>query len=471
MAKGADKGTSRGGTSRSLLTTASLLKTSKLLGEKHRLVVWTNGQARSWPLPPSGAVTIGRDAKADVRIDSAAVSRRHARIHTKGRLVAIEDLQSRNGTRVNGERVSDEHALGYGDVITMGDVITVLEEQDGQTPDTHADDELPPDGIVLEIGERTLLVADPVMLHVYTQLERLAQTPLSVLIVGETGTGKDLAANALHSWSKRRDRPMVSVNCSALPETLAESELFGYERGAFSGANRDKVGLLESASEGTVFLDEIGDLPPMVQPKLLRVLESRKVMRLGSVKEHQVDVRIVAATHRDLAADVRGGRFRQDLFYRLSAAVVQLPPLRARRRELRLLAERFLSDASLGASRPRLSLSEGAVARLQAHDWPGNVRELKNLMEYLAATISEGPVTPEQMPAFSPGSKSAASASRMEAAAAAEGTKPFRTAKEDFERSNIENALVAAGGNRTRAAKILGMPLRTLTWKLKRFGM
>src|SRR5258706_301770 len=135
---------SRGGTSRSLLTTASLLKTSKLLGEKHRLVVWTNGQARSWPLPPSGAVTIGRDAKADVRIDSAAVSRRHARIHTKGRLVAIEDLQSRNGTRVNGERVSDEHALGYRDVITMGDVITVLEEQDGQTPDTHTDDELPP---------------------------------------------------------------------------------------------------------------------------------------------------------------------------------------------------------------------------------------------------------------------------------------------------------------------------------------
>src|SRR5262249_23529397 len=144
------------------------------------------------------------------------------------------------------------------------------------------DQDFPPDGLVLELGERTLLVADPVMLHVYTQLERLAASPLSVLIVGETGTGKDLAAAAPHFWSKRRDRPFVGINCSAVPEALAESELFGYERGAFSGADREKAGLLESASGGTVFLDEIGDLPLAIQPKLLRVLESRKVTRLGS---------------------------------------------------------------------------------------------------------------------------------------------------------------------------------------------
>jgi len=444
-----------------------------VLGKRHQLVVWTKGQAHAWPLPSAGVVTVGRDTRADVRVVSAAVSRRHARIHTKGRLVAIEDLDSRNGTRVNGQRVSGEHALAYGDVITLGDVITVLEEQSDESLPAAAGDDVPPDGIVLELGERSMFVADPIMLHVYTQLERLAQTPLSVLIIGETGTGKDLAANALHAWSKRRDRPLVSVNCSALPETLAESELFGYQRGAFSGANRDKVGLLESASGGTVFLDEIGDLPPMVQPKLLRVLESRKVMRLGSVREHQVDVRIVAATHRDLAGDVRAGRFRQDLFYRLSAAVVQLPPLRERRREMRLLAKRFLADACLNAGRPRLELSDAAMARLEAHDWPGNVRELKNLMEYLAATISNGPITPDRMPPFAPVSKDATAkpALAQNPAVGEEGAKPFRTAKEEFERRNIESALVAAGGNQTRAAKILGMPLRTLTWKLKRFGM
>ncbi len=250
------------------------------MGDRHCLVVWKDGAPTRWPLPAEGQITIGRERPAEILIDSPTVSRRHARLRVSGSSVWIEDLASHNATRVNGELLAGEQALGYGDVIVLGDVLAVLEELASAEPG----DELPPEGLVLELGERTVLVADPVMLHVYTQLRRLAQSHLAVLIVGETGTGKDLAATALHAWSKRHGSQLVSINCAALPEALAESELFGHERGAFSGAARDKLGLFESASGGTVFLDEIGDLPPAIQPKLLRVLESQRVTRLGAVR-------------------------------------------------------------------------------------------------------------------------------------------------------------------------------------------
>jgi DNA-binding NtrC family response regulator len=323
---------------------------------------------------------------------------------------------------------------------------------------------------VLELGERTVLVADPVMLHVYTQLERLAASQLSVLIVGETGTGKDLAAAALHHWSKRRGRAFLGVNCSALPEALAESELFGYERGAFSGADRDKVGLLESATGGTVFLDEVGDLPLSVQPKLLRVLESRKVTRLGSIRERPIDIRVVSATHRELAAEVEKGGFRQDLYYRLSPAVLRLPPLRERHGELRLLARRFLTEACASLGRAALTLSDAAADRLLEHGWPGNVRELKNVMEYVAATLTEGPVLPEHVTPRTPPPSPLPAQPAASSASSQPGHQPFRAAKEEFEQRSIREALATTGGNKTRAAKLLGMPLRTFMWKLKRFG-
>jgi transcriptional regulator with GAF, ATPase, and Fis domain len=445
-------------------STASIVSQRRPLGEHHCLVVWLKGTARVSPLPSIGEAIVGRTEPADILIDSPGVSRRHAVLRTDGSRVVVEDLGSRNSTRVNGERISGEQALRYGDVIMFGDVSAILEEQpagSAQLPDQ----DVPAEGFVLELGERTVLVADPVMLHVYTQLERLAASHLSVMIVGETGTGKDLAAAALHFWSKRRDRPFLGINCSALPESLAESELFGYERGAFSGADRDKPGLFESAPGGTVFLDEVGDLPLAIQPKLLRVLENKKVTRLGSARERPIDIRIVSATHRELAAEVENGRFRQDLFYRLSPAVLHLPPLRERHKELRLLARRFLADACASLGRAPLALTEAAADRLAEHTWPGNVRELKNVMEYVAATLSDGPVLPEHV-----ASKTIAVPISGTPAPITPGVQSFREAKDEFEQSRILAALATAGGNKTRAAKLLGMPLRTLMWKLKRFG-
>jgi transcriptional regulator with GAF, ATPase, and Fis domain len=433
------------------------------LGQRHRLIVFEEGIPKPWSLPAAGEVVIGRTEDADIAIPSAAVSRRHARLSTGPRMVCVVDLGSRNGTRINGKILEGERLLEYGDVINFGDVMAVLEEDPGER-DSNLSDSVPPEGIVLEIDQRSLVIADPMMLHVHSQLERLAQSDLSVLIVGETGTGKDLAAGAVHFWSRRRERPLVSINCAALPEGLAESELFGYQRGAFSGALRDKPGLFEAASRGTIFLDEIGDLSLAVQAKLLRVLESRQVTRLGAVDSIAIDTRVVAATHRDLAADVGEGRFRQDLYYRITAAIVNLPPLRMRHRELPLLSQRFLEEACRSLGRPPLSLSDEAFDRLRLHPWPGNVRELRNLMDYVAATVTTGPVEPKD---FGP----SWGAERMvpnQAGAGAKVPSSLREARQDFERRNIEAALAATGGNKTRAAQMLGMPLRTFMEKVKR---
>jgi transcriptional regulator with GAF, ATPase, and Fis domain len=452
-------------------TTVSLGNATRQLGERHRLIVWDGGISRSWPLPTAGEVTVGRTEPADIFVDSPAVSRRHARIQV-GPPVRLEDLHSRNFTRVNGERLSGERDLAYGDVITFGDVIAVFDELPTETK-AQVEDEPRPEGLELQLGDRTAFVADPVMLHVYTQVQRLAESPLSVLIVGETGTGKELVAYALHGGSKRRGSPFLSINCAALPEGLAESELFGHERGAFSGAVRERAGLFESANGGTVFLDEIGDLSLSIQPKLLRVLENQRVTRVGSVRERPIDVRMVAATHRDLAFEVSKGRFRQDLFYRLGAAMVQLPPLRARPREVPLLAGRFLSQARLDLGRPPLTISESAMSRLASHTWPGNVRELKNLMEYIAALVDGSVTDSDVAAAFASQAwpRKLSSAPPLEVKAAEEQPpRSYRDEKDEFELKKIETALAASGGNKSRAARLLGMPLRTFTWKLKRLG-
>jgi len=341
------------------------------------------------------------------------------------------------------------------------------------------------DGDTLRVGERTFVVADAEVVAVYRRLSRVATTDLSVLILGETGTGKEVAASAIRHWSRRRRGPFITLNCGALPETLAESEIFGYERGAFSGAVRAKPGLLESAHGGVLFLDEIGDLSLAAQAKLLRVLETRCVTRLGSVVERAVDCRFVAATHKPLLTGVKEGWFREDLYYRLSAAVVKLPPLRDRPRELALLIRRFLDG-----SRQRLGLApclvtDAAIARLRSYAWPGNIRELKNVMECLAAEVTEGAIDVEHV--HLAGERLAASEREAECF-----TPPIRTpepsgaplaphprssilpladAKREFERMSIESALAATGGNRTRAAKLLQIPLRTLMDMIKRHGI
>jgi two-component system response regulator AtoC len=293
-----------------------------------------------------------------------------------------------------------------------------------------------------------------------------------VLISGETGVGKENVAHALHQWSARAAGPFVPINCASLPETLVESELFGYERGAFTGAATAKVGHLEAASGGTVFFDEIGELPLAAQAKLLRALESRRVLRVGGRKEEAIDVRVVAATNRKLETEVHEGRFREDLFFRLGGAKVVIPPLRERPRELAILARLFLERACAVTDRVSPELSSATLAALARHRWPGNVRELKNEMEYVAATATELVVEPwhlsERIAATVPSPTVVPRAPRPD------GDLKFRPINDelrDLERRRRGEALVAAGGVQKRAAELIGMPLRTFTLKYKQYGL
>jgi len=450
------------------------------LGQRHRLLVWLGDVVEEWKLPAEGDVLIGRGAEAFVRIEAVAISRQHARLTIAPGSIRLRDLNSQNGTRVNGERLVSDRPLVYGDIISLGEITAILaEDADAGAAQKTAVRAAPPalveDEQLFEFGDRTVLIADPAMKHVYTQLGRLARSELSVLVRGETGTGKELAATALHYWSKRWNQPLVTINCAALPESIAESELFGHTRGAFSGASNDKPGLIESANGGTVFLDEIGDLSLPVQGKLLRVLETRKLMRLGSVNERQVDIRVIAATHRDLEAGVRDGWFRQDLYYRLNVAMVALPPLRARKRDLPLLAARFLKDACQSLARPQATLTDTATARLIAYSWPGNVRELKNLMDYVAAASPDNVVGPEHLEGRLGGEAGTiATPGLLPMAAPAPANMAARTLADstrEHERGSIEAALRQTNGNKTKAAKLLGVPLRTFMEKVKRHGL
>jgi DNA-binding NtrC family response regulator len=336
----------------------------------------------------------------------------------------------------------------------------------------------------LRVGEHEILLADAAMLRLYSLLERLAQSELPVLIHGETGTGKELAAQVLHGRSPRRDKRLVSINCAALPESLAESELFGHERGAFSGAVASKQGLLEAASGGTVFFDEVGELPLSLQAKLLRVLETKRLLRVGDTRERPVDVRIVAATNRRLEDEIKAGRFRQDLYFRLASAVVVLPPLRERPRELPILARAFLAQAGRTLGREALLLAPTTLERLLRYGWPGNVRELKNAMDYAAAVVTDVVVEPEALPpailSATPGSP------KDEAAPFAGGTSggPLPTSLSQLARAilrleasdkllAIEEALVTealalADGNKSAAARLLGVHRKVVERRLAR---
>jgi two-component system response regulator AtoC len=332
----------------------------------------------------------------------------------------------------------------------------------------------------LAIGERMVVVADPAMRGLMELIRRLAPTDLPVLIEGETGVGKENAAYALHAWSARKSGPFVAVNCAAFAESLIESELFGSEKGAFSGAVASRPGLIESAHGGTLFFDEIGELPLALQPKLLRVLESKRALRVGGTRERELDVRVVAATNRNLAQEVAAGRFRQDLLYRLNAATVVLPPLRNRPREIAVLARTFLGQACQRLSLPPRSFSSDSLRGLAAHVWPGNVRELKNVVDFLAAT-AEGSIIeasalrarlasagPPAAPA--PVTPAAPAARATQSYTAAPGT-PIGDQIKELERSRMVEALEQTGWVQTRAAELIGMPLRTFQQKVKLYGL
>ncbi|MFN0150711.1 MAG: sigma-54 interaction domain-containing protein [bacterium] len=298
----------------------------------------------------------------------------------------------------------------------------------------------------------------------FRTVRRLADSSVSVLIEGESGVGKELVARALHMWGSRSRRRFVVGNCAAIPEALAEAELFGHMAGAFTGALRERRGMFEAADGGTFFLDELGEMPPSLQAKLLRVLEDGEYRRLGDNETRQANVRIVTATNRDMEAEVRDERFREDLYYRLSVVKLRVPPLRERRDEILELALHFLTRAACAGNTGSLRLSDEAAACLLSHDWPGNVRELKNEMERAAALHEGGDEV-----GFS--ALSARVRGQSDPAHRAEDGFRFRERITDVERSLICEALDRYEWNKTRVARELGMTRQGLAKKMARFGI
>ncbi len=314
----------------------------------------------------------------------------------------------------------------------------------------------------------SIIGTSPGMHDVLAMVERVAPTRATVLLVGESGVGKDLIARAVHYRSPRRDKPFVKINCTAIPESLMESELFGYEKGAFTGANVAKPGKFEQADTGTVFLDEIGDVPMAVQVKLLRILQERELERLGSNRTRQVDVRVIAATNVDLKVALEQGTFREDLFYRLNVMPIRIPPLRERVDDIPVLAARFLRKAAETHGLPVDSISPEAIARLVGFPWPGNVRQLENVIERSVLLSQGGRLEASDI-------KLDALAGRAASAAApAGGPVPFvpdGMTLDEFEQSILREALRRAAGNKSQAARMLGLTRNALRYRLTQMGI
>jgi DNA-binding NtrC family response regulator len=387
-------------------------------------------------------LVIGRARDADVRIDDLSISRAHARLHV-GVPLRIEDLSSANGTRLDGVPLSAGHLypVRVGAVIGVADVRLVSCAAAEQEPEAYA------------------------AMHRAGQLvERVAASNASVLLLGETGAGKEVLAAEIHRRSHRANGPFLCLNCAALPEQLLESELFGYERGAFTGAAQAKTGLLESAAGGTVLLDEVGDLPPAAQAKLLRTLESGEVLRLGGLRPRSVDVRFLSATHRDLDALAVMGQFRQDLLFRLNGVTIRVPPLRNRVPEIPELARDLLSEGCARQGRPQLAISVDAELLLSVYRWPGNVRELRNVLERAMLLCDKGTIDVEHIEFSNAGAPAAASASTV-------APQRIEEAPPQDERQRILLALRDCSGNQKEAARKLGITRRALIYRLDKLGL
>jgi len=418
------------------------------------VVVLGMGRAVAYPLPPQGRIVLGRAPVTGIVVDHASVSREHAAVYVAQGTLTLEDLGSRNGTRVRGRTLgSGERAsVAVNEVFELGAVSVAVRGPARSA--TSAPLEGPSERGVLGGG----------LARAYELADLVAPAPVSVLLLGETGVGKTFAAERIHRRSGRGGS-LVKLNCAAVPEALLEGELFGYERGAFTGAQNAKPGLFEAAHEGTLLLDEIGDMPLTTQAKLLHVVEHGEVTRLGALKPRPVDVRIVAATHRDLAQMAAEGRFRSDLYYRINGISITIPALRERREDIVGIAEELLAAACARMRRPTPTFSPEARDALVAYAWPGNLRELRNVMDRVAVLGREATISrevlglPAEAPRSVPGSGAAPDAGDL------------RSGVEAFERERIVRALEEANGNQTRAAELVGLPLRTFVKRLTRFGL
>jgi DNA-binding NtrC family response regulator len=317
-----------------------------------------------------------------------------------------------------------------------------------------------------ELGRRyqfdNIVGRSPAMQEIFATILRVAPSRATVLLAGESGVGKDLIARAIHYHSPRKDRPFVKINCTALPENLMESELFGYEKGAFTGAVGSKPGKFEQADTGTAFLDEIGDVPASVQVKLLRVLQEREFERLGSNKTRHIDVRIVAATNQDLRAALEQGTFREDLYYRLNVVPMNIPPLRERREDIPFLAEHFVRKLAAQSDSPVSSITDAAIQRLMGYHWPGNVRELENVIErsLVLCTGTELDAPDIRL--------DTAPRSRVQTA---ENFLPEGMTLDEYEQAVIREALRRAEGNKSQAARLLGLTRNALRYRLAQMGI
>lgn len=560
--------------------------------------VGENEHSRLIEVPDGAEVRFGRSRRSTVHIDADPVSRHHCVLKRSGRGFQIEDLESRNGTLVNGEKISKVTLLASGDEIQVGPVTAVLsvtsrvasrrrlgttaylderlraecdrcqryqrnlallmirfagevtridtvverlagrmrpmdtlceyspnelaviipevneagarlladrltrEARDvlgdlpnavrigmslapgnGTSPDELIGEaraalraanaqQLPISTPPIDHGNTQVIACDPQMKRLFALAKKVAASNITVLVLGETGAGKEIVAGSIHDQSTRAGKPCVRLNCASIPESLLESELFGHEKGAFTGAERQKIGFFEAAKEGTVFLDEIGEMSLSVQAKLLRVLENRTITRVGGTSEIDVDVRIVCATNRDLELEVREGRFREDLYYRISAFSLVVPALRDRPGDILPLCEHFvrINHAALPGDVDHTAtpvLTAEAKQRLQRYDWPGNVRQLRNAMERAVVLASDGVIEVDDLP------------DRVRSAEVRPGQSPIlvdtsldvRDQLADVEKTTIQAALAAVDGNQTKAAKRIGISRRALIYKMEKYGL
>ncbi len=392
--------------------------------------------------------TIGSDPDNDLQVEEPSVSAFHCRIACEDGTWMLVDLSSTNGTEINGLRVHHAELPSPAD-LRIGRV-GLRFEIGFRDSELDGPDERDAHGAIRFGG---LWAASAAMHRVFELVRRFAPVEAPALIVGPSGAGKELVARAIHDCSPRADAPFLALNCGALSATVIESELFGHERGAFTGAERDKEGAFEAAQNGTLFLDEIGELPLELQPKLLRVLESRAVRRVGGTREIPVGCRVVAATHRNLAERVADGELREDLFHRLAVLVISVPSLGERPEDVPLLAEKLLAELA-----PGRRLGADALTRLAEHDWPGNVRELRNVLLRAALLSDELEIAAQD----------------LEFADETLGLRPAATRLRDLdedERGRIEHALRVHRGNRAEAARSLGLSKSTFHDKVRRLGL
>jgi len=400
----------------------------------------------------TGRIRVGTAPESELVLTDDAVSRQHVELRLSADGVRIVDLGSTNGTTVDGVRVNDA-IVGPGSLIRVGNTALRAVTVD--------------DPVIVPLSTATsfggLLGRSAALRQVFAVLERASTTDVTILVEGETGTGKELAAEAIHTHSPRAEGPFIAIDCGAIAASLVESELFGHVRGAFTGAAGDRAGVFEEADGGTLFLDEIGELPLDLQPKLLRALETRQIRRVGESQPRRVDVRVVAATNRDLAVEVNGGRFREDLYFRLAVVQVRLPPLRARREDVPMLVRHFVECFAPGSPPPSQALLDAMAAR----PWPGNVRELRNAVERaVALTRAPAPGAPAE-----PGRSADSLAAAMEPLFGLPTLEANAQWMELFERAYLANALRLAGGSVSGAARAMGTNRRYVQRLMRRLGV